>query len=100
MSLWSRIANMFRADRLSRGIDEELASHIDAAIEQGRDPVEARRAFGSALQRRGRLRHEGQRRRQSAPAPQPTSSGRARRQGPVVQSGQENPASWQIPVVR
>ena len=35
--------------RLSREIDEELESHIAEAIEQGRDPAEARRAFGSAL---------------------------------------------------
>ena len=54
MSLWSRIANVFRGDRLSREIDEELQSHIEEAIEQGRDPAEARRAFGSAL----RLREE------------------------------------------
>ena len=54
MSLWSRIANVFRPDRLSREIDEELQSHIEEAIAQGRDPAEARRAFGSAL----RLREE------------------------------------------
>ena len=52
MSLWSRIANVFRGDRLSREIDEELQSHIEEAIEQGRDPAEARRAFGSALRQR------------------------------------------------
>src|SRR5271165_2673454 len=52
MSLWSRIANVFRPDRLSLEIDEELQSHILDAIEQGRDPEEARRAFGSALRRR------------------------------------------------
>ena len=38
MSLWSRIANVFRGDRLNREIDEELESHIGEAIEQGRDP--------------------------------------------------------------
>ena len=54
MSLWSRIANVFRGDRLSREIDEELQSHLEEAIAQGRDPAEARRAFGSAL----RLREE------------------------------------------
>ena len=54
MSLWSRIANVLRPDRLSREIDEELQSHIEEAIAQGRDPAEARRAFGSAL----RLREE------------------------------------------
>src|SRR5947208_4613396 len=52
MSLWSRISNVLRGDRLSREIDEELASHIDDAIAEGRDPAEARRAFGSALRRR------------------------------------------------
>lgn len=52
MSLWSRLANVVRGDRLSREIDEELQSHIDEAIEQGRDPAEARRSFGSALHKR------------------------------------------------
>ncbi|HKV54851.1 MAG TPA: hypothetical protein VJN94_09420, partial [Candidatus Binataceae bacterium] len=52
MSLWSRIANIFRTDRLNREIDEELASHIEEAIEQGRDPAEAHRAFGSSLRQR------------------------------------------------
>ncbi len=52
MPLWSRIGNLFRGDGLSREIDEELRSHIEEAVEQGRDPAEARRAFGSALQRR------------------------------------------------
>ncbi len=46
MSLWSRVANVFRGDRLNREIDEELESHICEAIEQGRDPEEARRAMG------------------------------------------------------
>src|SRR2546425_12160231 len=52
MSLWSRIANVFRGDRLSREIDEELQSHIEEAIEQGRDPAEVRKAFGTALRHR------------------------------------------------
>ncbi len=53
MSLWSRIANVFRGDQLSREIDEEIASHLDEAVAQGRDPAEARRAFGvSGLLRR------------------------------------------------
>jgi len=54
MSLWSRIANVFHTDRLSREIDEELQSHLAEAVEQGRDPVEARKALGPAL----RLREE------------------------------------------
>src|SRR5579863_5719881 len=49
MSLWSRIANVIRGNRINREIDEELQSHIEEAIEQGRDPGEARRALGSAL---------------------------------------------------
>src|SRR5579864_7723850 len=54
MSLWSRLTNVFRSDRLSREIDEELQSHIEEAVEQGRDPAGARRALGPAL----RLREE------------------------------------------
>lgn len=41
MSLWSRVVNVLRGDRLSREIDKELASHIDEAIERGREPAEA-----------------------------------------------------------
>src|SRR5947209_4320952 len=52
MSLWSRLTNVFRSDRLHREFDEELESHIEDAIHQGRDPGEARRAFGSPLLRR------------------------------------------------
>jgi len=52
MSLWSRIANVLRGDGLSREIDEELESHIEEAVRQGRDPAEARRAFGPALRQR------------------------------------------------
>jgi putative ABC transport system permease protein len=52
MSLWSRIAHVFRGDRLSREIDEELHSHIAEAIAQGRDPAEARRSLGPVLQLR------------------------------------------------
>ncbi|MGO9255954.1 MAG: ADOP family duplicated permease [Bryobacteraceae bacterium] len=49
MSLWSRIANALRGDRLSREIDEEIRSHLEEAIGEGRDLAEARRAFGSVL---------------------------------------------------
>ena len=49
MSLWSRIANVFRGDRLSYEIDEELESHIAEAIDQGREPAKVRAAFGSKL---------------------------------------------------
>src|SRR5450432_897667 len=52
MSMWSRMANVFRGDGLSREIDEEMQSHIAEAIEEGRDPAEARRAFGCALRAR------------------------------------------------
>jgi putative ABC transport system permease protein len=52
MSLWTRIANVFRAGRLTREIDEELQSHIEEALRQGRDPAEVRSAFGSPLRRR------------------------------------------------
>jgi predicted permease len=56
MSLWTRIANAFRGDRLSREIEEEIQSHIAEAIEQGRDPAEARQAFGPALRTREECR--------------------------------------------
>jgi len=52
MSLWSRISNAVRGERLNREIEEELQSHIEEAIASGRDPREARRAFGSALRAR------------------------------------------------
>src|SRR4051794_28162161 len=56
MSLWSRIANTFRGDRLNREIEEELASHLAEGSEQGRNPSEIRRAFGSALRVREQSR--------------------------------------------
>ena len=49
MSLWIRLFNVFRNERLSREISEELESHLSEAEERGRDPEEARRAFGSRL---------------------------------------------------
>jgi predicted permease len=52
MSLWSRLANVVRRDRLHQDIDDELQTHIDEAIAAGRDPLEARRALGSALRHR------------------------------------------------
>jgi predicted permease len=52
MSLRSRISNAVFGERLNREIDEELQSHIEEAIASGRDPNEARRAFGCALHAR------------------------------------------------
>src|ERR1700678_4075516 len=52
MSLWKRISNAFRPDRLNRELEEEFESHIADAIDEGRDPAEARRAFGSHLRQR------------------------------------------------
>src|ERR1035438_7537359 len=52
MSLWSRIANALRSDRLNRDIDEELEAHLEEAVAHGRVPSEARRAFGSLLRQR------------------------------------------------
>jgi predicted permease len=52
MSFWSRMINGFRGDRVIDEIDEELESHITEAIAEGRDPVDARRAFGSPLRHR------------------------------------------------
>lgn len=52
MSLWSRIVNTLRGDHLNRELDEEFQSHIEEAIAEGRDPIEARRAFGPTLHQR------------------------------------------------
>ncbi len=52
MSLWSRISNAVRGERLNREIEEELQSHMDEAIASGRDPDEARRTFGSIMRQR------------------------------------------------
>jgi hypothetical protein len=52
VSIWSRISNLFRGNRVDREIDEELESHIAEAVANGRDPDEARRAFGSPLRHR------------------------------------------------
>jgi putative ABC transport system permease protein len=52
MSLWSRISNVFREDRLNREIEEEFEAHIAEAVEQGRDPEGARRALGAVVRQR------------------------------------------------
>jgi putative ABC transport system permease protein len=56
MSLWTRMTNVFRGDRLNREIDEELEAHVAEATAQGRDPLEARKALGSPLRHRERSR--------------------------------------------
>jgi predicted permease len=50
MSLWSRAINLFRGERVSREIEEELAAHVTEGIAEGRDPSEVRKALGPALQ--------------------------------------------------
>ena len=52
MSLWSRMWNAVRGERLNSDIEEELQAHIEEAVASGRDPGEARRAFGSVLRSR------------------------------------------------
>ena len=52
MSLWSRLINAIRGDRLIAEIDEELESHIAEAVAHGRDAEEARRALGGSLRQR------------------------------------------------
>ena len=56
MSMWSRVVNVFRGERLNRELDEEIRAHIEEAMERGRDPAEVRRAFGSALRFREETR--------------------------------------------
>jgi predicted permease len=50
MSFWSRAINVFRSERVSREIEEELATHVAEGIAEGRDPLEARKALGPSLQ--------------------------------------------------
>ncbi len=52
MSLWTRVRDVFRGDQLSREIAEEMESHIDEAVEQGRDAKEARLALGRNYEQR------------------------------------------------
>jgi len=52
MSVWTRVWNVFRGDRLNRELNEEFESHMEEAVAEGRDPEEARRAFGSMLRQR------------------------------------------------
>ncbi len=56
MSWTKRFINLFRQRRLNQELDEEMASHIEEAIEHGRDPEEVRRAFGSMLLHRDQSR--------------------------------------------
>jgi len=57
MSLWSRVANVFRSERIDHDLDEELRFHLDRRIEQltaaGLTPAEAateaQRRFGNPL---------------------------------------------------
>src|SRR3954447_3904873 len=56
MSTWSRLVNVLRGNRVNKEIDEELASHLEEAMERGRNAEEARRAFGSAAALRDEIR--------------------------------------------
>jgi hypothetical protein len=56
MSWMRRVANLFHRERLDRELEEELAAHIEEAIERGRTEEEARRSFGAALLLRERSR--------------------------------------------
>ena len=52
MSLWSRVGNAFRGDKVNREIQEEFEAHVEEAIAAGRDPREVRMAFGSMMGQR------------------------------------------------
>lgn len=47
MSLWTKFANLFRKGQIQRDLDDELASHIEEALANGRTDAEARRSFGN-----------------------------------------------------
>jgi predicted permease len=52
MSWIRRFGNVFRQNRLNREIDEELAAHIEEAVEQGISAEQARQALGRPLRYR------------------------------------------------
>lgn len=54
MPLLSRLRNLFRNRLVTRELEEELSSHLEEALREGRDPEDVRRAFGP----RWRLREE------------------------------------------
>src|SRR5689334_9274923 len=56
MAWWSRLVNAFRPERVDREIEEEIRSHLEEAVAEGRDPAEARRNFGPELSRREQSR--------------------------------------------
>ena len=45
MSLWSRICNTLRGERLNREIDEEFHAHLEHAMADGRNSEQARKAW-------------------------------------------------------
>src|SRR5579883_783344 len=52
MSLWLRMVNVFRGERLNHEIEEEFEAHVAEAVAAGRDPDEARHALGAAVRQR------------------------------------------------
>lgn len=56
MTWIARFFNLFRQKRLNEELDEELASHLEEAVERGRSIEEARRVFGTPSQHRERSR--------------------------------------------
>ncbi len=56
MGIWRRIKYSFRGEQLNRELNAEFEAHIAEAIEQGRDPEEARRSFGPLLRQREAIR--------------------------------------------
>jgi putative ABC transport system permease protein len=56
MSVWTRMSNAFRGDRLNRELNEEFESHIEEAVAEGRDAEEVRQVFGSMLRQREAIR--------------------------------------------
>lgn len=58
MSFFNRIVNVFRPRSVHSDIEEELQSHFEDAAAEGRDPAEARRAFGSRVRTHEAMRDE------------------------------------------
>jgi hypothetical protein len=52
MSMWAHVVRVFRRRDIDRDIDEELQTHLDEALTEGRDAAESARALGSRLRTR------------------------------------------------
>src|SRR5260370_972730 len=53
MSVWTRVWNVFRGDRVNRELNEEFESHIEEAVSRSRGADQGSPGFGAILWRPG-----------------------------------------------